>query len=76
MKKLNLYKNHYIIAFLSTLVISIGLLIGSFFMPPKGVIDPSVMKATAEMFMWPALAFGVKAISVNKELKRKGEDEE
>lgn len=76
MKKLNLYKNHYIIAFLSTLVISIGLLIGSFFMPPKGVIDPSVMKATAEMFMWPALAFGVKAISVNKELKKRDEDEE
>lgn len=76
MKKLNLYKNHYIIAFLSTLVISIGLLIGSFFMPPKGVIDSSVMKATAEMFMWPSLAFGVKAISVNKELKRKDEDEE
>lgn len=76
MKKLNLYKNHYIIAFLSTLVISIGLLIGSFFMPPKGVIDPSVMKATAEMFMWPALAFGVKAISVNKKLKKRDEDEE
>ncbi len=76
MKKLNLYKNHYIIAFLSTLVISIGLLIGSFFMPPKGVIDSSVMKATAEMFMWPALAFGVKAISVNKELKKRDEDEE
>jgi hypothetical protein len=45
-------------------------------MPPKGVIDSSVMKATAEMFMWPALAFGVKAISVNKELKKRDEDEE
>ena len=74
-------KNHYVAAFFFTLIISVGLMIGSFFMPPKGTIDSSVLKASAEMFMWPTLAFGLKAIGVCNELKRKkksqeGKDEE
>lgn len=60
---------HYCVAFFSTLVIATGLMITSFFMPPKGVIHPSVLQAAAEMFLWPTLAFGVKAIGEWKRSK-------
>ena len=74
MKKL--FANHYMIAFLSTLVISIGLLIGSFLLPPKGTIDPSTLKASAELFMWPTLAFGAKAIYECRKCRELMEKEE
>jgi len=75
MKIRELFKNHYTVAFFSTLVISIGLMITSFFMPPKGVIDSSVLKASAEMFLWPTLAFGVKAVYECKNRKAAEEEE-
>lgn len=75
----NLLANHYIIAFMSTLAISVGMLIASFLLPPKGTIDPSALKATAELFMWPTLAFGAKAVcefKKCKELQKKKDTEE
>ena len=36
-------------------LVSIGLLIASFIVPPTGVIDPSVLAATGELFAFAAL---------------------
>lgn len=62
-------RNHYFVAFFTTLVLSAGLLITSFFLPPTGKIDPSVLQATAIVFCWPALAFAAKALDDNKKVK-------
>lgn len=64
-------KNHYMVAFFSTLIVSIGLLVGSFLLPPKGKIDPSALRASAELFMWPTLAFGAKAVCECRKCKEK-----
>ena len=55
-------KKTYIGAFWVSLIISIGLIVTGFFMPPKGKIDGSVLEATGIIFLWPALAFGAKAL--------------
>lgn len=69
MKLKELFKCHYVSAFFITLFVSIGLIITSFFLPPKGVIDPSVLAATGEIFLWPTLAFAAKAIEEGKRAK-------
>ena len=65
----NCIRNHYFLAFFVSLVISIGLLITSFFLPPQGEIHPSVLQGTAILFCYPALAFGAKALDDNKQVK-------
>lgn len=65
----NCIRNHYFVAFFSSLVISIGLLITSFFLPPQGEIHPSVLQGVAILFCYPALAFGAKALDDNKKVK-------
>lgn len=56
------FNKHYIIAFWITLAISIGLMVGSAFVPPLFIIDSSIFKAVGELFLWPTLAFGAKAV--------------
>ena len=56
------FNKHYIIAFWITLGISIGLMVGSAFVPPLFVIDGSIFKAVGLLFLWPTLAFGAKAV--------------
>lgn len=79
------FNRHYIIAFWTTLVVAIGLIIGGFFMPPQGEVDGSVLTAVGEIFLWPALGFGAKALEdgktisfskgdTNIEVKKKEED--
>ena len=65
----NCIRNHYFVAFFASLIISIGLLITSFFMPPQGQIHPSVLQGVAILFCYPALAFGAKALDDNKRVK-------
>lgn len=43
------------VVFWICLVTSIGLLVGSFFCPPMGVIDGSVLKAVGELFGFATL---------------------
>ena len=62
-------RNHYFVAFFSTLIVAAGLLITSFFLPPQGAIDPSALQGAALMFAWPALAFAAKALDDNKRVK-------
>ena len=56
------FNKHYIIAFWITLGISIGLMVGSAFVPPLFVIDGSIFRAVGLLFLWPALALGAKSI--------------
>jgi hypothetical protein len=65
----NCLRNHYFVAFFVTLTISIGLIIGGFFMPPQGEVDGSVLKGVGELFLWPALAFAAKALDDNKKIQ-------
>lgn len=65
----NSIRNHYFIAFFVTLTISAGLIIGGFFTPPTGEIDGSLLSAVGELFLWPALAFGAKALDDNRKIK-------
>ena len=46
--------------------ISILLIIISFFLPPTGAIDPTVMAGVCEIFAWGALWTVVKAIDKGK----------
>ena len=64
----NCIRNHYFTAFFITLIISAGLLITSFFLPPKGEIHPSALQGAAVLFCWPALAFAAKALDDNKKV--------
>lgn len=56
------FNRHYVIAFWTTLVVGIALIITGFFMPPMAVIDGSILKAVGELMFWPTIAFGVKAV--------------
>lgn len=67
----SIFKQHYKIAFSLTLIVSIIMLLAGFILPPMGKIDPSVCTAVGEMFCWPALAFGAKALQERNYLKSK-----
>lgn len=43
-------------------LVAIGLIIGSFFVPPMGIIDGSVLAAVGEIFAFAALGTAIKAI--------------
>ena len=57
------------IAFALCLAVSIGLIVGGFFVPPTGVVDGSVLKAVGELFLFAALAVGAHAIELGYDLK-------
>lgn len=57
------------IVFVVCLAVSIGLIIGGFLMPPKGVIDGSILKAVGELIAFAALAFGWRAVELGYDLK-------
>lgn len=69
----NFYKKlsnkHYIISFWITLSAALGLIIGGFFVPPKGIIDGSVMTSVGLLFLWPALSSLVIAVDVGRVAK-------
>lgn len=50
------------IALWSCLIISAGMLIASFIVPPRGVIDPSVLKAASLVFAFAGLFFLREAV--------------
>ena len=60
---------HYIIAFWITLGVALGLIIGGFLVPPRGIIDGSILTATGIIFLWPVLAFGARAVESGRVAK-------
>lgn len=56
------------------LAVSLALIIAGFLVPPMGVIDGSVLTAVGELIVFPALAFGMRAVELGYDLRlTKGE---
>ena len=54
--------------------VSVGLMIGGFFVPPMGVIDGSVLTAVGELLLFPTLLYAYRALKHGYEVKfQKGE---
>ena len=54
--------------------VSVGLIIGGFFVPPMGVIDGSVLTAVGELVLFPTLLYGFRAVELGMRVKfQKGE---
>ena len=62
------------ITFAICFFVSVGLIIGGFFVPPMGVIDGSVLTAVGELLLFPTLLYGYRAIELGLRVKfQKGE---
>ena len=55
-------RKNYIISFWISLIVAVGLLVTGFFTPPKAQIHPSVLEGAGILWLFPALAFGAKAL--------------
>lgn len=54
--------------------VSVGLIIGGFFVPPMGIIDGSVLTSVGELLLFPTLLYGFRAIELGLSVKfQKGE---
>lgn len=49
--------------------VSVGLIIGGFFVPPIGVIDGSVLTAIGELLMFPTLLYAFRALELGYKFK-------
>lgn len=62
------------ITFAICFFVSVGLIIGGFFVPPMGVIDGSCLTAVGELLLFPTLLYGFRAIELGLTVKfQKGE---
>ncbi|MBR4533075.1 MAG: hypothetical protein IKO85_00805 [Bacteroidaceae bacterium] len=57
------------VVFCITFAVALALIIGGFFVPPMGVIDGSVLTAVGELIVFPALAFGMRAVELGYDLR-------
>lgn len=57
------------VVFYICLTVSLSLIIGGFLVPPMGVIDGSVLTAVGELIVFPALAFGMRAVELGYDLR-------
>ena len=69
----NSYLMSRLVFFLSFFV-SVGLIVGGFFVPPMGVIDGSVLTSVGELLLFPTLLYGFRAVELGLRVKfQKGE---
>lgn len=62
------------ITFAVCFFVSVGLIVGGFFVPPMGVVDGSVLTAVGELLLFPTLLYGFRAIELGLGVKfQKGE---
>ena len=62
------------ITFAVCFFVSVGLIVGGFFVPPMGAIDSSVLTAVGELLLFPTLLYGFRAIEMGLTVKfQKGE---
>ena len=60
--------------FIVCFFVSVGLIIGGFFVPPMGVIDGSLLTAIGELLLFPTLLYAYRAIELGLKVKfQKGE---
>ena len=65
MSKINYNK----ISFTRCLVVSIGLIVGGFLVPPTGVIDGSVLKAVGMLVLFAVIDMIPKILAAEKNIK-------
>ena len=56
---------------IGTAVVALGLIIASFFVPPIGIIDSSVLQAVGEILVFPVIWMIPDAIRAGKTIKYK-----
>ncbi len=62
------------ITFAICFFVSVGLIVGGFFVPPLGVIDGSCLTAVGELLLFPTLLYGFRAVELGLTVKfQKGE---
>lgn len=62
------------ITFAVCFFVSVGLIVGGFFVPPMGVIDGSCLTAVGELLLFPTLLYGYRAIELGMTVRfQKGE---
>lgn len=62
------------VVFFVCLVTSVLLIVAGFFIPPRGEISGSVLTAVGELLLFPAIAYGFRAVETGMELHiRKGD---
>ena len=62
------------ITFAVCFIVSVGLMVGGFFVPPMGVIDGSCLTAVGELLLFPTLLYAYRAIELGLRVKfQKGE---
>ena len=62
------------LTFVMCFFVSVGLIVGGFFVPPMGVIDGSVLTAIGELLLLPTLLYAFRAIELGLRVKfQKGE---
>ena len=62
------------LTFVMCFFVSVGLIVGGFFVPPMGVIDGSVLTAVGELLLFPTLLYGYRAVELGmKVIFQKGE---
>lgn len=66
MNKINKHEDRAI--FYACLAVAVVLMVVSFFLPPTGVIDPSVLKAAAILLGFAALGIAGKNLSQGKDV--------
>lgn len=60
--------------FIICFFVSVGLIVGGFFVPPMGIIDGSVLTATGELLLFPTLLYAFRALELGYKVKfQKGE---
>ena len=60
--------------FLVSFFVSVGLIVGGFFVPPMGIIDGSVLTAIGELLLFPTVLYAFRALELGYKVKfQKGE---
>ena len=57
------------ITFAICFFVSVGLIVGGFFVPPMGVIDGSCLTAVGELLLFPTLLYAYRAIELGLTVK-------
>lgn len=57
------------ITFAVCFFVSVGLIVGGFFVPPMGIIDGSILKAVGELLLFPTLLYAFRAMELGIKVK-------
>ena len=57
------------LTFVVCFFVSVGLIVGGFFVPPMGIIDGSILTAVGELLLFPTLLYLYRAIELGIKVK-------